>query len=67
MIPVPWTGISARRVFVADAVDWPSISDVFGETFRDIRPALTATVCGMIVPRIKLEIEALARKPSNNT
>jgi hypothetical protein len=40
----------------------PSISGVFAAAFREIRPALTATVCGMIVPRIKLEIEALARR-----
>ena len=50
------------QVFVADAADWPSISSVFATAFRDIRPALTATVSGMIVPRIKLEIEALARR-----
>ena len=53
------------QVFVADALDWPRISDVFGVTFREIRPALTATVCGMIVPGIKLEIEALARRSTN--
>ena len=51
------------QVFVADADHWPSISAVFAAAFREIRPALTATVCGMIVPRIKLEIEALARRP----
>ena len=51
------------QVFVADADDWPHISGVFAEVFREIRPALTATVCGMIVPRIKLEIEALASRP----
>jgi len=50
------------QAFVADAGDWPRISGVFAEIFQDIRPALTATVCGMIVPRIKLEIEALAIK-----
>jgi enamine deaminase RidA (YjgF/YER057c/UK114 family) len=51
------------QVFVADADDWLSISSVFATAFRDIRPALTATVCGMIVPHIKLEIEVLARRP----
>ena len=50
------------QVFVADADHWPRISEVFAAAFREIRPALTATVCGMIVPRIKLEIEALARR-----
>ncbi len=50
------------QVFVAEADEWPRISGVFAEVFREIRPALTATVCGMIVPRIKLEIEALAMK-----
>ena len=55
------------QIFVADAVHWPSISGVLGETFREIRPALTATVCGMIVPHIKLEIEVLARRPSTHS
>jgi hypothetical protein len=47
------------QMFVADADDWPSISSVFATALRDIRPTLTATVSGMIVPRIKLEIGAL--------
>jgi enamine deaminase RidA (YjgF/YER057c/UK114 family) len=50
------------QIFAADPDDWPRISGVFAEIFREIRPALTATVCGMIVPRIKLEIEAVALK-----
>ena len=52
------------RIFVAEADHWPSISAVFAAVFREIRPALTATVGGMIVPRIKLEIEAIARRSS---
>ena len=50
------------QVFAADTDDWPRISGVFAEIFWEIRPALTATVCGMIVPRIKLEIEVVALK-----
>ncbi len=50
------------QIFVAEAGDWPGISGVFAGVFQAIRPALTATVCGMIVPRIKLEIEALAMR-----
>lgn len=48
--------------YVPDAADWPLMGPVFGEVFGEIRPAATAVVCGLIDPRMKIEIEVTARK-----
>ena len=32
------------------------------ESLRDIRPAATCVVCGLVDPRMKIEIEVTARK-----
>lgn len=44
----------------------PSFADtvflVVGAHFRDIRPAATMTVCGLIRPEMKIEIEVTALK-----
>jgi enamine deaminase RidA (YjgF/YER057c/UK114 family) len=37
---------------------------VLGETFATIRPAATAIVCGLVDPRMKIEIEVTARHAS---
>jgi enamine deaminase RidA (YjgF/YER057c/UK114 family) len=39
---------------------WPTLRAAFGET----RPAATMMVCGLADPRMKIEIEAYARRPS---
>jgi len=39
---------------------WPSLRRVFGE----VRPAATMLVCGLADPRMKIEIEAYARRPA---
>jgi 2-iminobutanoate/2-iminopropanoate deaminase len=48
--------------YVPDAADWQLMGPVFGEVFGEIRPAATALVCGLIDPRMKIEIEVTARK-----
>jgi enamine deaminase RidA (YjgF/YER057c/UK114 family) len=48
--------------YLTDAADWGEVGAVAGATFGDIRPAATALVCGMVDPRIKVEIEVTARK-----
>ena len=48
--------------YVPDAADWRLMGPVFGEVFGEIRPAATAVVCGLIDPRMKIEIEVTARK-----
>jgi enamine deaminase RidA (YjgF/YER057c/UK114 family) len=50
--------------YVPDIADWPKIVPVLGEVFGAIRPAATALVCGLVDPRMKIEIEVTARRGS---
>jgi enamine deaminase RidA (YjgF/YER057c/UK114 family) len=50
------------RYYLPDAADWPRIVPVLGEAFGRIRPAATALICGLIDPRMKIEIEVTARR-----
>jgi len=50
------------RYYVPDITDWPAIVPVLGEVFGTIRPAATALICGLIDPRMKVEIEVTARR-----
>ena len=50
------------RYYVPDIADWPAIVPVLGEAFGTIRPAATALVCGLVDPRMKIEIEVTARR-----
>jgi enamine deaminase RidA (YjgF/YER057c/UK114 family) len=54
------------RYYVPDATDWPAIVPVLGEVFGAIRPAATALVCGLVDPRMKIEIEVTARRSNAN-
>jgi enamine deaminase RidA (YjgF/YER057c/UK114 family) len=49
------------RYYLPDLADWPAIVPVPGEVFATIRPAATALVCGLVDPRMKIEIEVTAR------
>ncbi len=49
------------RYHLPDLADWPEIVPVLGEAFGVIRPAATALVCGLVDPRMKIEIEVTAR------
>ena len=49
------------RYYLPDAADWPKIAPVLGEVFGGIRPAATALICGLVDPRMKIEIEVTAR------
>jgi enamine deaminase RidA (YjgF/YER057c/UK114 family) len=51
---------------VPDAADWPAIVPVLGEAFGTIRPAATALICGLVDPRMKIEIEVTARRSGVN-
>jgi enamine deaminase RidA (YjgF/YER057c/UK114 family) len=51
------------RYYLRDLADWPKIVPVLGEAFGVIRPAATALVCGLVDPRMKIEIEVTARRP----
>ena len=50
------------RYYLPDLADWPAIAPVLGEVFGAIRPAATALICGLVDPRMKIEIEATARR-----
>ena len=52
------------KYYVPDAADWPKIVPVVGQAFAAIRPAATALICGLVDPRMKIEIEATARRPA---
>jgi enamine deaminase RidA (YjgF/YER057c/UK114 family) len=54
------------RYYVPDVADWPAIVPVLGEAFSTIRPAATALICGLVDPRMKIEIEVTARRRGGN-
>ena len=54
------------RYYVPDAADWPAIVPVLGETFGTILPAATALICGLVDPRMKIEVEVTARRRSGS-
>jgi len=56
------TDVVRVRYYVPDIADWSAIVPVLGEVFGTIRPAATALVCGLVDPRMKIEIEVTARR-----
>ena len=50
------------RYYLTDVRLFETLAPVFGEYFAQARPAATAIVCGLVDPRMKLEIEVTARK-----
>lgn len=49
---------------VSDAAFADPVFSVVGKVFGDIRPAATMTVCGLIRPEMKIEIEVTALRRS---
>jgi enamine deaminase RidA (YjgF/YER057c/UK114 family) len=54
------------KYYVPEPADWPAIVPVLGEVFGAIRPAATALICGLVDPRMKIEIEVTARRGSGS-
>ena len=50
------------RYYLAEASLFERLAPVFGEYFARARPAATAIVCGLVDPRMRLEIEVTAVK-----
>ena len=50
------------RYYMPDIADWSAIMPVLGDVFGTIRPAATALVCGLVDPRMKIEIEVTVRR-----
>jgi enamine deaminase RidA (YjgF/YER057c/UK114 family) len=49
--------------YLREAALFERLAPVFGEHFARARPAATAIVCGLIDPRMAIEIEVTARIP----
>lgn len=49
------------RYYLTRTEDFELLAPVFGEFLADIRPAATAIVCGLVDPRMKIEVEVTAR------
>ncbi|MCU0952349.1 MAG: RidA family protein [Burkholderiaceae bacterium] len=52
------------RYYLTDAALFEPLAPVFGQYFAQARPAATAIVCGLVDPRMALEIEVTARRPA---
>ncbi len=46
---------------LVDAADFERVAPIFGTYFATARPAATATIVGLVDPRMKIEIEVTAR------
>ena len=51
------------RYLLTDAADFARLAPVFGAYFATARPAATAQICGLIDPRMRIEIEVTAKLP----
>lgn len=49
-------------VYITDASYFQIVAPVLGKAFKGIRPANTTIVCGLVDPRMKVEIEVTALK-----
>ncbi len=47
--------------YVPNAADWPLVGEISGQVLAAVRPASTALVCGLVDPRMKVEIEVTAK------
>jgi enamine deaminase RidA (YjgF/YER057c/UK114 family) len=54
------------RYYLPNPADWPAVVSVLGEVFGAIRPAATALFCGLVDPRMKIEIEVTARRGTSS-
>lgn len=50
------------RYIIVNPVDWPVVAPIFGQYFGDVRPASTAIICGLVDPKMKIEIEVTAKR-----
>ncbi|PWU09854.1 MAG: deaminase [Terriglobia bacterium] len=50
-------------VFLADGKDFAAMNEVYAEFFGEARPARSTVVTGFAIPKIRVEIDAIAYKP----
>jgi enamine deaminase RidA (YjgF/YER057c/UK114 family) len=48
------------RIYLTDPDDWEAVGRVHGEVFAAVRPAATMVVTGLLDPRMRVEIDAVA-------
>jgi enamine deaminase RidA (YjgF/YER057c/UK114 family) len=48
------------RVYLTDAADWEAVGREHGAAFAEARPAAAMLVTGLLDPRMRVEIEAVA-------
>ena len=48
------------RIYLTDAADWEAVGRVHGEAFASIRPAASMLMIGLLDPRMRVEVEAIA-------
>jgi len=53
--------VVVARYLLTDPADFDALAPVFGEYLGTARPAATATIVGLVDPRMKIEIEVHAR------
>jgi reactive intermediate/imine deaminase len=49
---------------LTEANHFNQVAPIFGEYFKQARPAATAMIVGLVDPRMKIEIEVTARVPA---
>jgi enamine deaminase RidA (YjgF/YER057c/UK114 family) len=55
------------RYYVTEPAHFATVAPIFGQYFGAIRPTSTAIVCGLVDPRMKIEIEVTARRRDAGT
>lgn len=48
------------RIYLTQASDWEAVGRAHGDVFGDARPAASMLVTGLLDPRMRVEIEAVA-------
>ncbi len=59
----PLSSVVRATYYVPKAEDWAVIGPILGEVFGHVRPAVTALVCDLLDPRMRIEIEVTAFWP----
>ncbi len=54
--------IVRMTIIITDAADADIVFPILGQTFKDIRPAATMIIAGLVKSEMKVEIEVTARR-----